>query len=598
MLQDQAEAGRAGRRAPAAARSGRSRHRRPAGRAGAGAASGWARPAPPRGWWPWPTSCSAVRLRVSPAAASRAAPAPAFRAAGRVLADPDGRRGAVAPAVRGPASRTSSCSGTRRCCRCSGITGARAIAIVVSEARDGQYLADFAAVARLPGGARLEHARRRPRPARRGARAPGGLRGGVHARRPARAAAGAQARRGGGGAARAAAIIVPLHAEAEPGVAVRFVGPIHDPQTRRPGADHATAARSRWARARPGLAARTGARRRHDWRRSWGARHEPPGRHPPGDALAVDQPAAGRAAGAAGAAAGRPASGAAAWTRASWPTAAGGWRSATCRCPSVAVGNLTVGGSGKTPIAIWIARHYVGARPPARDPAARLRQRRDAGAPARGARGAWSSPIRTGPPAPSARWPTARRCWCWTTPISGSTSAATSTSLVVSAETTRAVRWPLPAGPWREGLGGARPGRRGDRHPEAGHAGGRRWRWPPSWRTGSTGPVAIAHLGLRHARRAGRAAPVGPADTLAGKRVVAASGIADPDAFVAQTKATGAAVQVATWKDHHDYRDEDVAWLAHAARRADHVVITQKDAVKLRDRWPAACPSRWWPCWT
>ena len=80
------------------------------------------------------------------------------------------------------------------------------------------------------------------------------------------------------------------------------------------------------------------------------------------------------------------------------------------------------------------------------------------------------------------------------------------------------------------------------------------------------------------------------AAALAGKRVVAASGIADPDAFVAQVKATGAAVQVATWKDHHDYRDEDVAWLAHAARRADHVVITEKDAVKLRDRWPASVP--------
>jgi tetraacyldisaccharide 4'-kinase len=103
------------------------------------------------------------------------------------------------------------------------------------------------------------------------------------------------------------------------------------------------------------------------------------------------------------------------------------------------------------------------------------------------------------------------------------------------------------------------------------------------------GPVAIAHLGLRSLEGlvSGNRAS---ATALAGKRVVAASGIADPDAFVAQVKRTGAAVQVATWKDHHDYRDEDVAWLAHAARRADHVVITQKDAVKLRDRWPQSVP--------
>ena len=33
-----------------------------------------------------------------------------------------------------------------------------------------------------------------------------------------------------------------------------------------------------------------------------------------------------------------------------------------------------------------------------------------------------------------------------------------------------------------------------------------------------------------------------------------------------------------------------LAWLAHAARRADHVVITQKDAVKLRNRWPTSVP--------
>jgi tetraacyldisaccharide-1-P 4'-kinase len=101
--------------------------------------------------------------------------------------------------------------------------------------------------------------------------------------------------------------------------------------------------------------------------------------------------------------------------------------------------------------------------------------------------------------------------------------------------------------------------------------------------------VAIAHLGL--ARLEGLVSgQLVAAGELRGRRVVAASGIADPEAFVAQTKATGAAVQVATWKDHHDYREEDVAWLAHAARRADHVVITEKDAVKLRDRWPRNAP--------
>jgi tetraacyldisaccharide-1-P 4'-kinase len=103
------------------------------------------------------------------------------------------------------------------------------------------------------------------------------------------------------------------------------------------------------------------------------------------------------------------------------------------------------------------------------------------------------------------------------------------------------------------------------------------------------GPVVIAHLGL--ARFEGlRSARVVAPSALAGRRVVAASAVADPASFVTQTKATGAAVQVATWKDHHQYREEDVAWLVHAARRADHVVITEKDAVKLRDQWPADAP--------
>ena len=255
--------------------------------------------------------------------------------------------------------------------------------------------------------------------------------------------------------------------------------------------------------------------------------------------------------------------------------------------PSVAVGNLTVGGSGKTPIATWIARHYVqrGLKP---------------GILLRGYGDDETLVHRHAVPeavvvADADRAAGAERALANGAQVLVLDDAYQRLDvrrdlniLVMSAETTRAVRWPLPAGPWREGWSAldradAVVVTRKRATPEAAAE------LAAELARRVSGPVAVAHLGLgtleglvSGLRR--------PAESLAGKRVVAASGIADPDAFVAQTKATGAAVQVATWKDHHDYRPEDVAWLAHAARRADHVVITQKDAVKLRDRWPAAAP--------
>lgn len=255
--------------------------------------------------------------------------------------------------------------------------------------------------------------------------------------------------------------------------------------------------------------------------------------------------------------------------------------------PSVAVGNLTVGGSGKTPIAIWIARYYAsrGFRP---------------GVLLRGHGGdetlvhARAVPEAVVVPDPD-RVAGAERALARGAQVLILDDAFQRLDVhrdynivLVAAETTRAVRWALPAGPWRENLSAL------DR---ADAVIVTRKRAPAEAAfqlarelvTRVDGPVAIAHLGL--ARLEGLVSgKVVPAAELRGRRVVAASGIADPEAFVAQTKATGAAVQVATWKDHHDYRDEDVAWLAHAARRADHVVITEKDAVKLRDRWPRNAP--------
>jgi tetraacyldisaccharide 4'-kinase len=255
--------------------------------------------------------------------------------------------------------------------------------------------------------------------------------------------------------------------------------------------------------------------------------------------------------------------------------------------PSVAVGNLTVGGSGKTPIAIWIARYYV-----SRGLVPGILLRGYGGDETRVHQHAVPEAVVV---ADADRAVGADHALALGAQVLVLDDAYQRLDVrrdlniaVVSAETTRAVRWPLPAGPWREGWGAlARADAviitRKRATAEAALS------LAATLHNKVSGPVAIAHLGLRYLEGmvSGRRHP---ASSLAGKRVVAASGIADPDAFVAQTKATGAAVQVATWKDHHDYREEDVAWLAHAARRADHVVITQKDAVKLRDRWPTTVP--------
>lgn len=255
--------------------------------------------------------------------------------------------------------------------------------------------------------------------------------------------------------------------------------------------------------------------------------------------------------------------------------------------PSVAVGNLTVGGSGKTPVAIWIARYFAakGMTP---------------GVLLRGYGGDESRVHANAVPeahvvADANRAAGAERAFARGAQVLVLDDAFQRLDLrpdlnvlVVSAETTRAVPWPLPAGPWRERWSALTRAdlvivtrKRASAETAAEFAEELRGRFP--------GPVAVAHLGLARLEGllSGRRMPP---SSLAGRRVVAASAIADPEGFVTQTKATGAAVQVATWRDHYQYAAEDVAWLAHAARRADYLVITEKDAVKLRDRWPSDAP--------
>jgi tetraacyldisaccharide 4'-kinase len=268
-----------------------------------------------------------------------------------------------------------------------------------------------------------------------------------------------------------------------------------------------------------------------------------------------------------------------------------GWRATSALpLPAIAVGNLTVGGSGKTPLASWIAAVLAGR---GHRPGILLRGYRGGDEAALHREQVPEAVVVADPD----RVAGAERALALGADVLVLDDAYQRLDVrrdlnvaVVSAETARAVRWPLPAGPWREGLGALG---RADflvvtrRRADLGSA--RRLAADLAARLRPGIPCAIVHLAVREYTGMLSGRPV-PAADLSGRRVVAASAIGDPEAFIAQTKATGALVQAATWRDHHAFDNGDLAWLARAARKADHLVVTRKDAVKLRDRWPAGAP--------
>lgn len=253
--------------------------------------------------------------------------------------------------------------------------------------------------------------------------------------------------------------------------------------------------------------------------------------------------------------------------------------------PAVVVGNLSVGGTGKTPLAAWIAEFYAQR---GRKPAILLRgYGRD-------------EPLVHAARVPAAlvvadadRLAAARRAQAAGAEVLVLDDAfqhlGVSRELniaVVSAESVAAAPWPLPAGPWREGweaLGRADrivvTRKRASAERASGLAARLARRWPAI-------PVSVAYLGLDHLRGMQSGRRHSPA-ALAGRRVVAAAGIADPESYAAQLRAAGATVQLLAYQDHHPYGARDVERLVRAQAEADYVVVTEKDAVKLREQWPA-----------
>lgn len=266
--------------------------------------------------------------------------------------------------------------------------------------------------------------------------------------------------------------------------------------------------------------------------------------------------------------------------------------------PAVSVGNLTVGGTGKTPVASWIAdalrargcrpaivmRGYGGDEP-------LVHERLTPGVPVicdahrvRGVRAAQAAGADVAVLDDAFQHRRARR---------------DADIVLLSADRWTGAARLLPAGPHRDPMSALRRAelvlvtRKGatdaqvEATARAAHA------------AAPGVPVAVGALrlgGLEPARRgAGMPAAL---QAVRGRRLLAIAAIGDPAAFVRQLDALGADVELARFPDHHPFADHEVHDLATRAdafaREGGLTVCTLKDAVKLAPRWPRAAPPLWY----
>ena len=260
--------------------------------------------------------------------------------------------------------------------------------------------------------------------------------------------------------------------------------------------------------------------------------------------------------------------------------------------PAVSVGNLTVGGTGKTPMSAWLAHGLAarGARPAivlrgvggdeplvhralnpnipvvvGADRVAAVREAAAAGADIAVLDDAFQH----------------RRV-----------QRAADLVLISADRWTDDVRL-LPAGPWREPLRAIRRAtlvivtRKAADDATVAHVHQRLSEVAPAIPRVSVRlePQRLVRLGTDDSRTLA---------TLAGATVRAILAIADPDAFVRQLEQLGAHVHAMVYPDHHAFDDADVQRIAGAMQGSEVAVCTLKDAVKLTPRWPRLAPPLWY----
>lgn len=257
--------------------------------------------------------------------------------------------------------------------------------------------------------------------------------------------------------------------------------------------------------------------------------------------------------------------------------------------PTIVVGNLSVGGTGKTPTAQWIARWCAahGLRPGIVLRGVGGDERRLHG---RAVPGGVVEAHADRPRAARRAVARGAQVLILDDGFQRLDVARDLDIVLVSADAADAVRWPLPAGPWREPWAALTAAdlivvTRKAADDAAVAAVVRRARAA----AGPAPPLVVARLMLDGFTPLGGGSTL-PATALAGRRILAAAGIGDPRAFGRQLEQLGARVRLHALPDHHAWPPRTVARVLHAGSEVDYVVVTAKDAVKLRTRWPSTAP--------
>jgi tetraacyldisaccharide 4'-kinase len=257
--------------------------------------------------------------------------------------------------------------------------------------------------------------------------------------------------------------------------------------------------------------------------------------------------------------------------------------------PVISVGNLTVGGTGKTPFSAWLAtrlqrearpaialRGYGGDEPEVHrrlNPDVSIIVNSDRAAAVRSAKAAGADVVVLDDAFQHRR------------------VARTADIVLLSAEQLMRPSRLLPSGPWREPL---RAVGRADlvviTRKSAGIADAQRA--ATRLRALFPGlPIASVHLQPQSLEAANGPDSL-PLGALKRASVVAVAAIGEPGVFARQLEQLGAQVAMNAFRDHHDFTDAEIRQIAAHVPADALAICTLKDAVKLGEKWPG--PSRLW----